>query len=236
MDEADKLVFLGWAKTAQFQRKVERSKEAIATAIALGEAYVACSWGKDSTALLHLAQQVKPDIATLHFCTTYADLIGNFGEVRDRYLLRYPDTQYWETDIDDQTTIPQAAASLKHWREYPVVLSGIRREENQQRRIAIDRYGITHKYAADRGWRSFPLAYWKTLDVWAYIFSYQLPYLNLYQQKGSNARTSNVFVCREGWAKNPSLLVQLGILSEFKRYSPKFYQKLVEDHPEIAAW
>lgn len=54
---------------------------------------VACSWGKDSTVLTHMARKIKPDIKVV-FCNTGVEYKGCL-RFRDKYLEKY-DVNYFE--------------------------------------------------------------------------------------------------------------------------------------------
>ncbi|MFM7373139.1 MAG: hypothetical protein ACKO2Z_36235, partial [Sphaerospermopsis kisseleviana] len=60
-------MFEGWAKLPQFKKKVDQTKSIIKQALAIAPAYVAVSWGKDSVVMLHLCQQIKPDIIAVNY-------------------------------------------------------------------------------------------------------------------------------------------------------------------------
>lgn len=201
MDEAERLAFLGRAKLAGFKRKVDKSKELIKKAIDVAPAYVSCSWGKDSIVMLNLVQDIKPDILVLHYASpeSAAGITANFPDVIARYREQFPHTNYrelvalpeWANTPD---TIPDRLALILP-PEYKLAFVGLRKQESRPRRIALRKYGTLHQYQSgnQRGtWRCCPLADWRTEDIWTYIISRNLPYLDTYDKhpSGTNARTN----------------------------------------------
>lgn len=186
MDEAERLMFEGWATLPRFKKKVEQAQGIIKEALKIAPAYVAISWGKDSTVLLHLCQQIKPDILAFHYGSEESKMgvTSNFPEVIDNYLERFP-TNYqeligkpeWAFTPDTVRDRIQSAINPL----FKIALVGVRAEESKYRRMAIKQYGVIHQYKSDNLWRAFPLAYWKYNDIWSYIVKYRLPYLEAYK-------------------------------------------------------
>lgn len=222
MDEADRLMFLGWSKTQNFKKKVEQAKQVISDALAIAPAYVACSWGKDSIVLTHLCQQIQSDIPVISFGHPERNFISNYAEIEQAYCDRFaPKLITIQIDGDH---VPVKVRQAKLWETYPVALLGLRKEESSKRRFALNRYGKIHQYKG-RGWRACPLSDWKENDVWSYIVSYSLPYLKAYDL-GAKRTTDHV-------SKTSRQDYQASRLEEFRRLSPKYYQYLQEHFPEV---
>jgi 3'-phosphoadenosine 5'-phosphosulfate sulfotransferase (PAPS reductase)/FAD synthetase len=195
MDVQEKLSFEGWAKLTHFKRKVEQAKRVIKEALDLAPAYVAISWGKDSTVLLHLCQQVRPDILAFHYASMESSLgiAGNYPEVIKAYLDRHsPNYQELVAHPDwantPETVQDRISAAIDP--KYQLAFVGVRQEESKARRIAIAKYGIIHQYQTGKHqgkWRAFPLANFSWLDIWAYIVNCDLPYLSYYDQSKDKA-------------------------------------------------
>lgn len=186
MDDADRLMFKGWATLPQFKRKVTQAKAIIQEAMSIAPAYVACSWGKDSVVLLHIAQQIVPDILAFHYGSfeSSTGIVSNFPAVISSYCERFsPNYQEliakpeWAFTPD---TVRDRIHSVINTDFYKMALVGVRAQESKVRRIAIRKYGHTHQYK-DGLWRCFPLSYWDTKDIWAYTVANELPYLDAYR-------------------------------------------------------
>jgi len=181
-------VLTQWAKTEEHKAKVEEAKEIIQRALRTHKKpYVAFSGGKDSTCMLHLVLQQKPDVMVYHWdygkylmprefekeAIEIAYKIGAKNVIIDtsnKYTSREA-TGIWYKDF-----LGRAAKEL--WQQgYDLVFVGIRKHESLKRKRRI-RKGekIT---AIDECW---PIKDWTWQDVWAYIFSKNLPYHSVYDK------------------------------------------------------
>lgn len=228
MDNAERLMFLGWAKTRQFKAKVDQAKTTIKDALEIDTAYVACSWGKDSTVLTHLCQQVNRDIPVISFGNPER-VFFDYQEVIDRYCNQYhPNLITIELEGDH---VPDKVKAAKLWETYPVAIVGVRKEESKARSIAITQYGSIYQFKSGshaKSWRCFPLAYWNWKDVWAYIVSCDLPYLDAYNhQDWERGRTTDHLTksTRSRWQRTRA--------EEFTRVSPDYYHYLKTHFPEM---
>jgi 3'-phosphoadenosine 5'-phosphosulfate sulfotransferase (PAPS reductase)/FAD synthetase len=228
MDDAERLMFLGWAKRPQFQAKVDQAKASIQDALAIAPAYVACSWGKDSVALTHLCQIIAPDISVISFDHPERALLG-YQPVIDAYCNQYHPNL---TTIDmEGDHVPDKVKSSQLWEQYPVALVGVRKEESKARSIAVTKYGVLHQFKTGSrvgSWRCFPLAYWNWKDVWAYIVSRELPYLEAYNhQSWERGRTTDHLT------KCTSKRWQRTRAEEFAHVSPDYHYYLKTQFPEM---
>lgn len=221
MDGSERLMFEGWATLPQFKKKIEQAKTIIKEALAIAPAYVAISWGKDSIVLLHLVQQIQPDILAISFGHPERNLITNYAEVEQLYCNCFsPNLTTIEIAGDH---IPNKVRQVKLWETYPVAFIGLRKEESSRRRLSLCKYGAIHQYQS-RGWRVCPLSDWKENDVWAYIVSNNLPYLQSYDL-GAKRTTDHV-------SKSSKRDYQASRLEEFKKIAPEYYQYLQINFPE----
>lgn len=181
MDVLEKEGFLAHSLLKSYQKKVADSKEIIKKAIALGNPYVAVSWGKDSTVLLHLVQSIVPDVLAVYHAHVERDLISNYSEVIAQYCDNHKtNLMLIETDNPNEDMKTQSP-----YETHDVCFLGIRAEENKRRRIAISKFGPIHQYTTGLlkgNYRIAPLAYWKWQDIWAYICANNLPYLKAYDE------------------------------------------------------
>ncbi|MFQ3637878.1 MAG: phosphoadenosine phosphosulfate reductase family protein [Cyanobacteriota bacterium] len=203
MDEAERLMFEGWAKLPSFRRKVEQAKATIREALAIAPAYVAWSLGKDSTVLLHLAQQIQPDILAAFHAGHWMDSYDNYSEVRSQYCQRFQTNLIEVPDDSDPFDFLNKSTTASAFKqtipEYVVALLGLRTEESKNRRRTILNHGLIHQYKSGL-WRACPLAFWGWRDIWAYHVTYDLPYLKSYDltdRSGAESRTTaHIKPCR----------------------------------------
>ncbi len=235
MDEAERLMFEGWSRLPSFRRKVEQAKATICEALAIAPAYVACSWGKDSTVLLHLAQQVKPDVQAVFWTDPEQENFGNYNEVIRRYCDRFQ-PNYLEIDIEGDR-VPHKIEASKLWETYPVALIGVRKQEQGKRKYSF-KHGLIHQYTTGAwagSWRVFPLGFWNWEDVWAYCVGNDLPYLDAYDHPAAGdrarSRTCNLLAKQDGNTKG----VQYGRIAALRARNPAYYAYLQEFYPAIAS-
>ena len=224
MDEAKRLMFEGWASLPRFKKKVEQAKQIIEQALEIAPAYVAISWGKDSTVLLHLCQQINPDILAFHYGSQESQqgITSNFPEVIGNYLNQF------KTNYQELIGKPEWAFTPDTVRDriqsvidpqFKVALVGVRAEESKYRRMAVKKYGVIHQYRSDNLWRAFPLAYWESTDIWAYLCSFDLPYLDAYEySERTNPHASFWFSQDKDFVATQREVV--------KRHNPKLNQLL----------
>lgn len=230
MDAREREAFIAWSTLPAFKRKVEKSLSVIKEALELGPAYVAISWGKDSVVMLHLCQQVQPDILAVHIGHDYQDLIDNYSETIELYCQQRQTNHRWIKG--DQKNAKEGAFSLRLSQEYPLVFLGLRSEESAIRRKSIGKYGVIHQYqsgSVDGSWRCVPICYWSWQDVWAYIASNDLPCLASYDHwvnaDRGRSRTAAHFSSGRG--------SDFGRLSKIKIMTPDYYRFLKQQIPEI---
>jgi phosphoadenosine phosphosulfate reductase len=226
VDEQEKAIFLGWAKLPRFKHKITQSLAFIQEAINMTQSQsVSVSWGKDSIVLLHLCQQVKPDIKAFCFADKYLDLQSNYRDV----INAYPSLPNYEELYFEGI----GEAKWKDLMSTELVFIGCRNQESKYRKISVSKYGINYQYKTGK-YRSFPLAYWDTKDIWAYIFSNDLPYLKNYESN-YNSRTSVIhdFNLHQGRGHRSKLL-NYGIVSQLKKDNPEYFSLYQQLFPEIS--
>lgn len=233
MDLIEKESFIAYASLPQFKKKVDKTLQIINKAFAIkNRAYCAISWGKDSVVMLNLIQQISPDIKAINIGDSLENLQNNYQEVINQYCQKYPTNYhaiYYQEEIDGGF-YPQVK---KLTQEYQLAFIGCRKEESKYRSIVISKYGVIHQYQSGF-YRCFPLAYWNTNDIWAYIFSRNLPYLKSYDLHGYQSRTAVVHNFDLHRGKHQEALIRHGAVSQLKLQAPEYYNLYVDLYPEIA--
>lgn len=234
MTPGERAAFLAHSYSAGFRRHLEQAEEIILSAPR--PAYVACSWGKDSVVMLHLAQSLLGPLPVLHVRDEDADLIANFSEVAAAFLGRWPASEY------HQVTVPMLGASVgqasDRWMEgRPEVnrFIGLRFQEQGDRQWSLSRHGPIYQYA-DGTWRTCPLIWWGWKDVWAYIVANDLPYLSVYDHPAMGdkreSRTSSVYSHRLLGGDHGG--INNGRIERLRLTSPDYYNLLISRHPEFS--
>lgn len=213
-----------YAKMPEHIALVRRTREFIRHSLdRLENPYLACSFGKDSSAMLHLVLQEKPDIPVVWVTFPETRLLDNYEEVAGQWVERYGVNLREifvnvapEIDFDDKTAFPL---------DFDSYFVGIRADESVRRRITLKKYGVIYRKKSGIT-RVSPMAHWKTADVAAYITENRLPTLNIYRSETFAARsvtsiTEDLFAFRQNQ------------LSELKRRNLSAYTKLLHEHPAL---
>jgi len=196
-------------KSLTFSEKLEASRRLVKSALdEHSRPVVACSFGKDSMAVLHLVRQVRPDVPVLWNNTS----------------LEYPETYTFKNQIERDwgLTIIEAKPAKSFWwvvehygfplfsrkghadaskaccrylKEYPVekvlrqhkfdlYFTGLRSSESRRRYFSAQKFGpYFHSRRLDY-WKCHPLQDWTDDDVWRYHRRFRLPSNPLYRKAG----------------------------------------------------
>lgn len=188
MDEAERLMFEGWSRTRQFKKKIDQARSTIAEALTLvdiNEQLVAISWGKDSVVMLHLIQEQYPDILAVFAAGYWMESFDNFLEVQSKYCELFNPNLIVIDETEEQAFAKRTMPTPKRvMSEIPhkLVYMGLRKDESPHRKRTIVKNGLIHHYSSTDRYRVCPIGHWTTNDVWAYIVSRNLPYLNSYDK------------------------------------------------------
>lgn len=148
---------------------------------------MAFSGGKDSTCILHLVLQQKPDVMVFHwdYGPYYVprwlenEFIENARKIGARNIRVETSSKYMalkRNAINVLGTEYLGNAVLKLYNEgYDAVFVGLRKEESCRRKTRIK---ANRSLSVIR--EIYPIQNWSWQDVWAYIFSNDLPYASIY--------------------------------------------------------
>ena len=153
--------------------------------------YVSCSFGKDSSVMLHLVLQQKPDIWVKFLTKKETGLIDDYNAV----------IEWWLTNYHINLEVIQYKGWLEGGKKKGIAANvkdsgfdsffvGIRKDESFGRRVSLKKYSMFHKLKSGKI-RIAPMADWKTDDIAAYMLAYGLPVLRAYQKEGFEARTTS---------------------------------------------
>jgi len=167
---------------------------------------VACSFGKDSIATLHLVRQFEPDIKVV-FCNTgveYPETLAFRDRIVKEWNLNYyeahPDGHtFWSlvkkyglprvrTDGTKPDRVPKCCIKLKDepaikaYRELGIelVFTGITAAESRNRWMLQRRCGDYYFTKGDKLWKCHPIMSWAVSDVLDYHIDNGIPLNELY--------------------------------------------------------
>lgn len=221
--------FRAHAKLASYRRKVDQMMALIAD-IDPSVSYVSFSAGKDSSVIAHACHATHPGITMLMTdpgCPTHWE-----EHERDRWL-SYAEENQWnlklfawdkwglglETEKISEYQDKIHADMFKQLHGYASDngltnrIMGLRAAESRNRMMLIGRRGSKYDYK-DGGSATLPISTWQTADVWAYIITHGLPWLDIYDVLGPNAR--NGLIGRSG--------EEFGRIEYLKHYFPDVWR------------
>lgn len=220
MDEAERLMFLGWSRMPAFQKKIKESDRIIREALNIAPAHVSVSWGKDSLVLAHLVWTIDPSVLLIHVGDQYQDKLDNYEEVETDFLSRFPCT-YKKVNLGLKNA-KQTFAKIAHGIP-PMGFIGLRSEESRDRRISLMERGVIYKYKQGR-MRACPLAWWGWKDVWAYIVAHDLAYLASYDHPANEGKERSRTSVHVGRGRGATV----GRFEQLRRINPDYYA-LIKD-------
>ena len=237
------------ARHRTFLLRVQESKEILREFFDKGlNSRVMWSGGKDSTAMLHLAWTVNPNV----YATSEKDDMDFPGEkeyvrhIADRYNIRLdviePSESIWDHvtryDITEQIHSQGTAFSQRFFynvlRDYQErngvrgLIIGLRNQESNGRRINYHLRGAIYE-KRDGMHVCLPMAHWETQDVYAYLISQEIPILDVYFKTRFTKGPESI---RKSWML-PGVFAQDGQAAWLRYYYPQIYARLLHTNPEI---
>lgn len=189
--------------------------------------YVASSFGKDSSVLLDLVLRNDPCANVRFVSHPETNLLGNYEEVISLWKARYPGMRLTEIHLSRDSALETKANTQRNALEScdaNAFFVGLRAEESKGRRITLRKDGIIHLQKRTGFTRLCPLAWWKTIDVAAYVTSHDLPTLAKYTKEGFDARTTS------GLPHNQFALETIAYL---RTNDPMAFNKLSSIYPDL---
>lgn len=167
---------------------------------------VACSFGKDSLAVLHLVLKVRPDIPVIWENTgvDFAETKPFVCEVARKWNLNLtelkPQRSYWEIldslmekgfRIDDGAK--QSNSCCYHLKDKPFkllyrqqkfthVFTGVTAMESRKRMFTACQKGMTYYQKKQGIWKVHPIMYWREEEVWAFTRAQGIPIHPAYEK------------------------------------------------------
>lgn len=211
------------AKTGSYRAKLAQATDVIERGLScVARPYVACSFGKDSSVMLHLIMAVKPDVPVRFIrWRNETEIIDDYDAVLEWWRERNVNLEMIEmqrTSFDE--SVPD------RWRTdgYDSYFIGFRADESRGRRMTLRVHGVIYKNSAGMT-RIAPLAWWSEGDVGAYIVENVLPLLSSYGGDLSNRTSARV--PREAFGIRDAMLRKL------KYRDPAAFNELAARFPEV---
>jgi 3'-phosphoadenosine 5'-phosphosulfate sulfotransferase (PAPS reductase)/FAD synthetase len=177
------------SKMPQFRLKVDKALKDIKIALSLSKnQYVALSWGKQSSVLMHLVFRVNQKIPGVFWRGPESDIIANFTEVSKQFINKWNIIyieQYCEEDFKNTARDWQINNMMD------CVFMGLCEHESNARRCTLgkaDKNNIFHY--KNNTIRCCPLKTWSNMDIAAYVAQNNIPMLKTYHKFGFDARTA----------------------------------------------
>ena len=183
-----------YAQRSLHQARLDQAQSILSDGLrACTRPYVACSFGKDSAVLLHLATALQPGIPVRFLRWTETEYLDRYDAVIAAWQERVPVLNLTILDLD-RVSVDDAVRD--RWQQVEQMaptdgyLIGIRAEESGERRMTLRTHGPVYR-RVDGVWRIAPLAWWSTWDIAAACLVYDLPLLDAYAADGMTTRTSS---------------------------------------------
>jgi len=236
-----------------FLEKLEYSKQLVKEALSEHEdPIVACSFGKDSMAVLHLVRQFKPDVKVLwnNTLVEYPDTYQFVRRITKEWDLQIfeakPQKTFWQI-VDEfgwpiyprNATGNRQKATVKCCKElkklptlrllrrykWDLYFTGLTRYESRLREFSAQRYGDYFYSKTWRIWKCHPIQDWTTDDIWEYHRQFHLPHNPLYDKNAIEIRGG----IRTGCWPCPQA-IRYGKLQHLRYYYPRLFYLLVDKH------
>lgn len=230
------------AQTDKFKRQVEKSITVVNQFLEMGKkSTLNVSGGKDSVAMAHMVTLIDPTIKVVsekddmdfpNELEFMQDLQKRYGWDMD---IITPSVSLWSqldkfditedlhskgTDFSD-TYFYNLLREYQHQNQIEGVFLGLRAEESKGRRYNFLKNGHIYWNKSWQHWVCQPLAHWKGADVFAYLFSNDIPILDVYF-KNKFAEPEQI---RKSWIL-PSARASQGQAVWLKYYYPELFNRL----------
>jgi len=250
MNALERAGYLAHSKTERFSRSLERANALIREMLWRREQpYVAFSCGKDSSVLLWLVLQHRPNITARILTSGETRLLyPDIDDVLRWWREGFPSLHLEEVLVDrvftpewsDVTWTQQRKAGRRDILQYlpqgrDGVFLGLRDAESNRRRMATRKMGPLRQYRASRRdnlgetWVCCPLASWTTKDVFALLTRENIPLLQAYGS-GEHAASMRTTMRLTGDAVRQNAFVELRMRDKAA------YNKLLSRFHELERW
>lgn len=245
MRETDRRAFTLYARLNVHRRKVEIARARVSRWLAIAQhPYVAFSAGKDSTCVLAIVREQRPDMPAVYF-----DAESAFPEVgetlsRTRNLIKFKCDEpllatiarlgIFHPRLEAETmksTVYGPVKRLVAQYGFDAMAYGLRADECRGRRLHAYTRGSVFRYRRDGVVGCQPIWDWSYMDVWAFIVSMEITYCGVYDRLWDAPREDQRLSYWAGETKR-----SYGRYAWLKRNYPDLWNRLVTAVPEVSAF
>lgn len=217
------------SRSTKYQQRLDEAQNIIIKGLALApDAYIACSFGKDSAVLLDMCLSINADIQARFLRWSESNDLNNFDEIiadwKQRIQFNLVIVDLHRDSLDDKRH--NRWDELANVQDASGYFIGLRAEESRARKITLNVHGQIYR-KVDSMLRVAPLAFWSEKDVATYIVTKDLPTLNAYHVDGFSVRTSS---------RVPRESVRRDALIQLKNRDIHAFMRLEKRFPEISNW
>ena len=227
--------FLLHSRKPVFQNRIHASLAVITEFLQTAQnPYIAVSGGKDSSVLLHLCRQIRPELDAVHldFRTAFPETLALFETYENLKFISVGDRlQMLETggmhDTSEMGKLRNFTPERIRKHGYDGFFYGLRIEESAKRRKHYATRGFCFQ-RKDGIHICQPLAKWQYADIWAYLVKNELPYNALYDlmwdRPEHEQRVADFALVKEA---------NRGTIAQLKRTHPHLFNKIVKKTKEF---
>lgn len=250
--------YLAHAQTRGYRQRLDAARRLIAEHPNYG---VACSWGKDSLCVLHIAHELHRKVTAVHARYSKNEELPDIPAVRDAFLARYP-VDYHEVSVWGDWEIyqragrfflePETQEERKILQEWHLNLRkkmddalqctgvsgkilGMAAHESRARALNIKLRGVHYTTHDEAIPKLLPIAHWLPADVWAYMLTHDLPRLKIYDEADNPERARSEIAFATIGADAAEAVRRHGAWGEWSRCYPELWSHWVNRWPEIRA-
>lgn len=220
--------------------------------------YISLSFGKDSVAMTRLILSLYPETVVIYVNCGEFDEWPDTERVKNAFLKKLP-CEFYEiygpsiieyyrqagyAYVQDEQTGKRANKAQREYGaslamtiearakelECDGVFMGLRRDESWTRGHLFRKRGAMYYAKTRQAWTCCPIERWSAKDVWAYIVKYDLPWNELYDLDPRGRE-----IARNG-AMIGTRSARYGRLSMLKQMYPVWWNRFVDEFPDIARW
>jgi len=232
-----------------FKRKVERARELIKKALKQSQKpYLSWSTGKDSTAMLVLVAEQKPDITVMMYDSgyelpenkSYAEYVTKLLGIKNVEIVRPPEgldpleekvkAGFYDLKAIAKVNERVMMKPIRGWAQkggYDLAFIGLRKEESIARRSVMKMNGELHWCKKNKIWQCYPMADFTGEEVFALLAYFGIKPHPVYDKTKFKERK---WVRVNWWIQSAG--AEKGAVVWLRYYYPELYQKLAERNPE----
>lgn len=246
-------IYLMRAQNPQFKKRVEKSISIIKEFLGMGKkVYCSISGGKDSTAMAHLVWKLAPGMKfvsekdDMDFPGEREYLESLAREYQWNMDILTPSVKLWDIvmgyDVTEDIHSKGTSFSDEYFydllREYQTknkmegVFLGLRAQESKGRLWNFKKRGEIYWNESWQTWICQPLALWSAVDVFAYLFSNNIPIMDVYFKTRFIGSPERI---RKSWIL-PSAQSSQGQALWLKYYFPEIFDRLAILQPKLRGY